>query len=213
MSSYSEHWRAAFGEPDAVRTEADVAFLQEALPLPDFRRVLDVACGSGRHDRALSALGYEVVGVDNDPAVSPDVLADMRDLSKLPRDFDAVINFWASFGYFDEAENARVLASFGERLRLGGRIVLDLYNRAFFERRGDQERELAPGITERSTISGNRRRVELRYADGHIDVFDWQLFAPEEIGELGATLGLSLLTAVASPDVPAMQFVLERKVA
>ncbi len=39
------------------------------------------------------ARGMRVVGVDNDPAVSPDVLADMRDLSKLPRDFDAMINF------------------------------------------------------------------------------------------------------------------------
>jgi hypothetical protein len=36
-----------------------------------------------------------------------------------------------SFGYLEEEANARVLA-FAERLRLGGRIVLDLYNPAFF---------------------------------------------------------------------------------
>lgn len=212
MSSYSSRWRTAFGEPSAARTEADVAFLQQALPLPDFRRVVDVACGSGRHKRALAALGYEVVGVDNDPAVSPDVLADMRDLSALPRDYDAAINFWASFGYFDEAENERVLGSFAERVRPGGGVVLDLYNRAFFEPRGDHERELAHGITERSTIYGNRRRVELIYADGHSDRFDWQLFTPEEIAALGSTVGLSVLTTTASPDAAAMQLVLERQV-
>lgn len=98
MAGYSSRWRAQFGEPDASRTATEVAFLQEVLPLPRFRRVLDVACGSGRHKRALSPLGYEVVGVDVDPAVAPDVVADMRDLDGLPSDFDAVVNLWASFG-------------------------------------------------------------------------------------------------------------------
>ena len=33
-------------------------------------RVLDVACGQGRHLRYLSSLGFSVVGIDRDPAVS-----------------------------------------------------------------------------------------------------------------------------------------------
>ena len=211
VNEYSQRWRAVFGEPDASRTAADVAFLCRELPLPGFRRVLDVPCGSGRHKRALTELGYEVVGVDNDPDVSPDVLADLRELDGLPSDFDAVINLWASFGYFGEDENRGVLASLAGRLRPGGRLVLDLHNREFFERRGDGERELAAGVVERSTLRGSRRRVELRYPDGGLpEVFEWQLYSPDELAGLGAAIGLRPRTVVASPDTPAMQLVLQR---
>jgi SAM-dependent methyltransferase len=211
VNEYSARWRARFGEPDPARTAADVAFLRRVLPLPAFRRVLDVACGSGRHKRALAPLGYEVVGVDSDPSVAPDVVADMRDPDCLPRDFDAVVNLWASFGWFDEAENARVFAGLARRLRPAGRVVLDLYNRAFFEGRGAETRELAPGVTERSDVAGNRRRVELRYPDGPVERFEWQLFSVEELRALGETAGLGLLEAFAEPEKAAMQLVFERR--
>ena len=143
VNEYSPRWRRAFGDPDAARTEADVAFLLRVLPLAQYRRILDVPCGEGRHVRALSARGYEVVGADNDPAVSPAVVCDLRELDTLSAGFDAVINMWASFGYFDAEQNEHVLASFARRLRPGGRLVLDLFNRAFFAGR-DGERDLGP---------------------------------------------------------------------
>ena len=211
VNSYSPRWQEQFGEPKASRTDADVAFLRQELPLPAFRRVLDVPCGSGRHKRALEAVGYQVVGVDNDPSVSPDVVADLRALEGLPRDFDAVLNLWASFGYFDEEENSRVLASLVGRLRPGGRLVFDLYNREFFERIGDGVRELAAGVVERSTVRGNRRRVELEYAGSRDpDVFEWQLYSHDDLVAVGTGLGLRPVTVVASPGVAAMQVVLER---
>jgi 2-polyprenyl-3-methyl-5-hydroxy-6-metoxy-1,4-benzoquinol methylase len=39
------------------RTEDDVGFLVRVLP-PAPARILDVACGFGRHMRALAELGY-----------------------------------------------------------------------------------------------------------------------------------------------------------
>src|SRR5215831_4534805 len=65
-------------------------------------RVLDVACGSGRHARYLGGLGYEVVGVDRD-ADAQAALAGVRGASVLvadiengpwpfePASFDAVV--------------------------------------------------------------------------------------------------------------------------
>ena len=35
-------------------------------------RVLDVACGGGRHARLLAHMGFEVVAVDRDPSLFPD---------------------------------------------------------------------------------------------------------------------------------------------
>jgi SAM-dependent methyltransferase len=182
------------------------------LPLPAYRRVLDVPCGGGRHVRALQAMGYDVVGVDNDPAVSPEIVADLRDLGSLPTDFDAVINMWASFGYFDAATNERVLAAFAARLRPGGRLVLDLFNRQFFERRPEVERELRPGIVERSRLIGARRRVELDYGDD-VDVFEWQLYTPGELLAIGGAHGLVPVLTTASLETPSMHVVLERDAA
>jgi SAM-dependent methyltransferase len=138
----------------------------------------------------LTGLGYEVVGVDGDPKVSPALVPDLRGLDSLPSDFDAVVNLWASFGYFDEATNEHVLTSFGRRLRPGGRLVLDLFNRAFFDGRpAEAVRELRPGVFERSRLVGARRQVELDYGDGHVDRFEWQLYRPEELAALALDSG------------------------
>jgi SAM-dependent methyltransferase len=70
-------------------------------------RLLDVACGSGRHAREFAALGWEVTGVD----YSPDLLArareagitvheqDMRTLDVPGAPFDAVTCLFDSIGY------------------------------------------------------------------------------------------------------------------
>jgi len=206
---YSARWRSIFGEVNPARTAADVAFLLGVLPLPDFRRVLDVPCGEGRLVRALGARGYDVTGVDRAEELSPAIVLDLRELGGLPEDYDAVINMWASFGYFDAAENERVLASFARRLRPGGRLVLDLHNRTFFEER-QGARELRPGITERSTVTAGRRRCEIDYGDGEVDTFEWQLYRPEELEELAGRHGLALVLTSAADDTPSMQLVFER---
>jgi len=206
---YSARWRSIFGEVDPARTAADVAFLHGVLPLPGFRRVLDVPCGDGRLVRALAARGYDVTGVDRAEELSPAIVRDLRDLDGLPEDYDAVVNMWASFGYFDAAENERVLSSFARRLRPGGRLVLDVHNRTFFEAR-QGTRELRPGITERSAVIGGRRRCEIDYGDGTVDSFEWQLYRPDELEDLAGRHGLAPLLTVAADDIPSMQVVFER---
>lgn len=210
MSVYSERWRAVFGHVDPARTAADVRFIRSVLPLPTHRRVLDVPCGNGRHLRALEALGYEVVGVDNDPAVAPPVLGDLRRLDELPANFDGVLNLWQSFGYFDAAENERVLASFARRLRPGGRLVLELQNRAFFEPRSPTERTLRSGVVERASFERGRRRCELIYPDGAVEIFEFQLYTASELEELGRRHSLRPLVRHASSAAPSMRLVLQR---
>lgn len=218
-AAYSRQWRETFGRVARDQTEAEVAFLRRVLPLPTFRRVLDVPCGFGRHTAGLVDAGYEVVGIDNDPGVVAEAQAegldarpgDMRDLSRLRDDFDAVANMWASFGFFDAETNAAVLRGFAARLRPGGRIVFDLYDPAFFEeRQGERDNN---GVRDRKTIVDGRLRTELDYPGGERDVFEWQLYAAEELAALG---GLELVLACAgfdeaappSGEQPRMQVVL-----
>ena len=122
---------------DAAAGELD-ALLALAGGTP--QRVLDMACGPGRHAIAAAARGLEVVGVDRSAfllqrarARAADVgaevewvLGDMRDYVQTPP-ADLVLNLFTSFGYFeDDAENARVLTNALASLRPGGTLVLDV---------------------------------------------------------------------------------------
>src|SRR5688572_20061015 len=54
-------WRQAT-PPEQTRAEVD--FLERTLVLPSGARVLDVACGLGRHSLELAARGHGPMGVD-----------------------------------------------------------------------------------------------------------------------------------------------------
>lgn len=225
MATYSRRWREVFGEPDPAVTAAEVAFLVHLLPLPAFAVVLDVACGTGRHMRALARAGYRVIGVDSDAgavaeanAAGVDVrVGDMRGLEMLPSAFDAVICMWASFGYFDADTNEGVVAQFAARLRREGRLVLDVYNRAFFD--AHQGERVNRGVREATLVRDGRLQTLLEYADGSRDAFEWQLFTPDELVELCRRRGLEPVASCTefdlarppSADRPRMQLAFTRR--
>lgn len=121
---------------DAAKGEA--AFAVRALGLKEGARVVDVACGAGRHARALAAEGLRVAGVD----LSRDLLAAAKEVVRVRADmralpfhgaFDAATSFFTSFGYFDDAGNAATLASVASALRPRGMFLLDFLNAAAVE--------------------------------------------------------------------------------
>ena len=116
---------------EAAAGEAE--FASRAMGLPENALVLDVACGAGRHARALAALGHRVVGID----LSRELLAEATgtacaraDMRRLPfaGAFDAATSFFTSFGYFDDAGNRMALESISGALRPGGVFLLDFLN-------------------------------------------------------------------------------------
>ncbi|HEX4010974.1 MAG TPA: class I SAM-dependent methyltransferase [Solirubrobacteraceae bacterium] len=121
----------------AERSDGEAALVSRLLDLAPGMRVLDVPCGEGRIAGRLAAAGCEVVGVDNSelflalgrerwPAVTF-VAGDMREL-RYDGDFDAVVNWYTGFGYFDRATNDAVLAAFARALRPGGQLLIELHN-------------------------------------------------------------------------------------
>ncbi|WP_441248086.1 DUF4178 domain-containing protein [Kitasatospora sp. McL0602] len=135
---------------DPVLTEAMVACVGRLVPVGGHPRLLDLACGTGRHAVPLAAAGYRVTGAD----LSADYLrqagaraaaagravdlvrTDMRDLSVFPDgSFDAVTNLHTSFGFFhDAADDQRVLDEVRRVLAPGGRLLIDVINRDAFLR-------------------------------------------------------------------------------
>jgi SAM-dependent methyltransferase len=145
-------WPIAFFDDDYLRiyrpmlteerTRAEVDFIEGALAAPAGARVLDLACGFGRHAIGMAERGYRVTGVDFNSryleiarAVAEKrslpvrwVEGDMRDLG-FAREFDAVYSFFTSFGYFTDRENESVLENVARSLEPGARFLIDTANR------------------------------------------------------------------------------------
>lgn len=229
---YSPTWYELFIDSlHPAQTHHELAFLAGQLPNPPYHRLLDVACGPGRHAYALAERGYQVMGIDLNPGAlaqarrhTPDnpryLEHDMRQVAEVPGTFDAIVCLWQSFGYFEPADNLDLLKQWRAKLNRPGRLVLDIYHRGFFEHHLGQQRLERQGrsILETKTMAGHRLRVRLDYGLGDpVDVFEWQLYTPEEICALGASIGLEpRLTCTqfdpaqaASPDQPRMQIVFE----
>jgi SAM-dependent methyltransferase len=104
--------------------------------------VLDAACGFGRHSRVLANAGYRVVGVDRSPVLLDEarrrsedaewprwVEGDYRDLPFEAETFDAVVNLFTSFGFYDEEGDMRALMEFRRVLRPRRAFVLETMHR------------------------------------------------------------------------------------
>lgn len=157
---YGEHYyRASFAAMPAERTEREVALIQTALDVPSGARVLDLCCGPGRHTLALARLGFKMSGLDlsehyiklarkQAQREKLEVAFQVGDMRKIPfrTKFDAIINIFTSFGYFDDdEENFSVLEGVARKLKPGGKFLIDVVNRDYVVRNMTQSHWLDRG--------------------------------------------------------------------
>jgi SAM-dependent methyltransferase len=129
------------------RTDAEVELLWRLLELEPGTEVLDAPCGHGRISNRLAARGARVTGLDATPLFLDAARRDAGergvdvdyvegDLRSLPWDarFDVVLNWFTSFGYFEDDDNRRVLHEARKALRPAGRLVIDVHSRDEFQR-------------------------------------------------------------------------------
>ena len=231
MNTYSRRWFETFlGRIDDAIVEREVAFLKRQLG--HTRRILDLCCGPGRHAAPLSTTGLDVVGLDLDSVAIRDASArtpnarfvrgDMRRLPLRDQCVDAVICMWQSFGHFDGATNRAVLGEMARVVAENGRVILDLYHRDFHAARVGQRTIVRDGVhvSESRVMRRERLIVRLEYEGSRSeDVFEWQLYTPDELRELGESAGLSLRLAcaefdeavAASAECARMQLVFQRR--
>lgn len=118
----------------------EVRFAIERLPVKPGATVLDLCCGNGRHMVHLLRHTSRVVGLDYSPymlrfaaslvrSAGLLVRADMRGIPFVSA-FDAVLNFFTSFGYFVSVEdNLRVAEHVARALKPSGVFFIDHLNR------------------------------------------------------------------------------------
>lgn len=209
--TYSRQWFTTFlGHIDESVVRGEVAFITRQIGAS--KSLLDLCCGPGRHTAPLAEQGYDVMGLDLDDTALRDarrrapasafIRGDMRRLPLASSSLDAVLCMWQSFGHFDADTNVAALAEMARVLRPRGRLLLDVYHRDFHAARvGERtiERDGAR-VREQRSMSNQRLRAVLTYEDESNDVFDWQLYVPDELAELGSRSGLKLKLACAEFD-------------
>jgi len=125
------------------RNDAEAEFLMDNLsaylkPAAN-SRILDIACGRGRHSIYLNKKGYDVTGIDlSEQSIKYAqqfeqknlhfFVHDMRKLSFINY-FDIAMNLFTSFGYFEtEKEHVNAIKAFRKSLKDDGTLVIDYFN-------------------------------------------------------------------------------------
>lgn len=142
----SEYYHKLYFDRDEEEAERFIERLIGYYKPAPGSRLLDVACGKGRHSRFLAAKGFDVTGID----ISPDSIAyakqyqkdnlnfyvhDMRLLFWVNY-FDYVYNFFTSFGYFGtRREHDDAVRTIAASLKPGGLVLFDYLNVHYVEER------------------------------------------------------------------------------
>lgn len=170
-SWFGEEYLALYPDRDDREAESQARFVLGCVaPWAARGRggILDLACGTGRHAVVLSRGGAPVTGVDlsapllararaRRAAPRPGLVrADMRRLPFADGAFGAVVNFFTSFGYFDDpGDDGRVLGEVRRVLAPGGAFLSDVFNAA---------RVLATLVPrEEKTVAGERVAIRRRW--------------------------------------------------
>jgi SAM-dependent methyltransferase len=201
----------------------EAALLLRMLEVGSGDRVLDLACGHGRHASAISPKVGLLVGIDRNPeylARGRDsgavlVRGDLRELPLRAGTFDAVYSWYSSLFMYDDDENARCLAAAAALLRPGGRMLVHHDNPLRLLRQPEQvaawdmpgggkveENSRYDPVTGRDTC---RRRLTRQDGTVLAGVAHLRYYNPEEWQELGGRCGLEItrITSTWQADRPA----------
>ncbi len=146
---YKEIWSLdARYLPWVKDTEGELDFVIDALGLSGSEKILDLACGFGRHAIELSRRGFSVVGVDITPEYIREaertadleglntrfICSDIRDIS-INEEYDVVLNMAdGAIGYLeDDDENLKIFDLIASSLKKGGKHFMHIINAEYAE--------------------------------------------------------------------------------
>jgi len=139
---FGEEYLIVYEHRDAAEAEREADTIRRVLNLGGGELVLDLCCGTGRHDVPLVRMGCRVIGLDYSERLLKIARSSRSRGGKYPvyvradarrtvfrRDsFDVVLNLFTSFGYFEDDENFGFLRSIARVLKPRGRFYIDYLN-------------------------------------------------------------------------------------
>ncbi len=135
----SPYYHILYGHRDMQEAEFFLRNFVHKFNPPAQAKMVDLACGKGRHSIFLNSLGFDVTGVDlskhsislakefENESLKFEV-SDLRSLS-VAGPFDYALNLFTSFAYFDDlATDEKVLLEIKKVLKPNGMLLIDFFN-------------------------------------------------------------------------------------
>lgn len=135
----TEYYHMLYNKRNDEEAEAFISGLFAALQLREGMKVADIACGKGRHSRVMAKSGMQVYGYDlsknsidcANSLATPGCRFFVHDIRNPYEEngFDAALNLFTSFGYFDtDEEDIIAIKNIYDMLKPGGIFVQDYLN-------------------------------------------------------------------------------------
>lgn len=198
-----------FSEEKIEEAEEEIEKIIKLGKFEEGDRILDMPCGLGRHSKELERKGFEVVGVEKTQDYVEDarentesaeiVKKDMKNF-KRGRSFDAAINWWNSFGYFEEkSDDLKMLENIQKSLKEGGVLLMDLFGKEISALTGFSShwsREEDSILLQDHEIKDNWKKIEntwIKVKEGEVVEYVWQqrLYSAHELEQLLKEAGFS----------------------
>ncbi len=135
----SPYYHILYKNRDEAEAQLFIENLVQKLALKKGDKVVDLACGKGRHSFELSSYGLDVLGLDlsaNSIAIAKQQKADylnfrVHDMRNAfgNNEFDAVLNLFTSIGYFEDTnDNFKVIEAVHKSLKPNAWFLIDFFN-------------------------------------------------------------------------------------
>lgn len=135
----SPYYHVLYKSHDASEARQFIDTFISHFEFPKGLRIMDLACGRGRHAHYLNSLGYDVIGIDLSRhnveyarQFENETLRFIRHDMRQPfpvGQFDIILNVFTSFGYFQSIkENWKALIQVRDALKEEGMFLLDFFN-------------------------------------------------------------------------------------
>jgi len=135
----SPYYHLLYKNRDEKEAQVFIDNLIQYLQIPQGSKLIDIACGKGRHAIYFNKKGMDVVGIDlssnsisyakeHENSTLQFSAHDMREIYKRNY-FDVVTNLFTSFGYFDDkTDEQEAINAMANNLKIGGILVIDFMN-------------------------------------------------------------------------------------
>jgi len=136
----SDYYHILYKHRDYSEARNFIDNIIEYLDLKKGSKILDLACGIGRHSIYLDEIGFKVVGTDKSPNnIKRAKASQNQSLSFLQMEmidntnhkYDGIFNLFTSFGYVNHDYNLKTIKNIERQLKDNGTIIIDFMNTLF----------------------------------------------------------------------------------
>ena len=136
----SDYYHILYKHRDYSEARNFIDNIVEYLDLKKGSKILDLACGIGRHSIYLEKIGFDVIGTDKSTNNIKKAKKNENDKLKFiqmemindtNRKYDGIFNLFTSFGYVNHDYNLETIKNIERQLKDDGKVIIDFMNTLF----------------------------------------------------------------------------------